>query len=124
MKCIDLGVCDIKSITSSYKSWLYQDTLAKPEEMVLHRPHNHGGLGIHSVKYKALAGLITTFLQTAANPAFRTNLLHSLLFRKFILEEDDVPGVPDQLPPYFTQELFEIIKTAKADNPPQHHHHV
>ena len=116
-KCIDLRVCDIKSITSSYKSWLYQDTLAKPEEMVLHRPHNHGGLGIHSVKYKALAGLITTFLQTAANPAFRTNLLHSLLFRKFILEEDDVPGVPDQLPPYFTQELFNIINTAKADTP-------
>ena len=78
--------------------------------MVLHRPHDQGGLGLHSVKYKALAGFITSFLQTAANPRYHRNLLHSLLFRKYILEEDDVPGVPIQAPPYFSQELFTIIR--------------
>ena len=76
-KCVDLRVCDINSITSSCKSWLYQDMLAKPEEMILHRPYSHGGLGLHSVKYKALAGLITTFLQTAANPSYRSNISSS-----------------------------------------------
>ena len=116
-RCIDLRECDIKNITSSCKSWLYQDMLAKPEEMVLHRPHHQGGLGLHSVRYKALAGYITTFLQTAANPAYRSNLLHSLLYRKHILEEENVPGVPVQPPPYVTKELFTLIRTIKAETP-------
>jgi hypothetical protein len=79
-RCVNLRECDVKKISSACKSWLYQDRYAKPEEIVLHRPHHHGGLGLHSVKYKALAGLITTFLQTAINPSFRPNLLHNLIF--------------------------------------------
>ena len=85
---------------------------AKPEEMVLHRPHHYGGLGLHPVKYKALAGFITTFLQTAANPSFRPNLLHSLLYRKHVLGED-VFGAPDTCPPYLSEEFFSIIKKSK-----------
>ena len=113
-KCVELRACDIKKITSTYKSWLYQDMLAKPEEMVLHRPHHHGGLGLHSVKFKAMAGYITTFLQTAANPKFCPNLLHSLLYQKHVLGED-VLGVPVTLPPYFNTELFSIIKKVKDE---------
>ena len=41
-KSVDLRVADLKSITSSCKSWLYQDLLAKPEEMILHRPPHYG----------------------------------------------------------------------------------
>ena len=115
-KSIDLRVCDVNNITSSCKSWIYQDILVKPEEMILHRPHHHGGLGLHSVKYKALAGFITKFIQTAANPVYRQNLLHSALFRKYVLEEIDVPGVPDTLPPYFTKDLFTIIKKVKSES--------
>ena len=44
---------------------------AKPKEMVLHRPHSYGGIGLQSVKYKALACYISTFMQTAANPTYR-----------------------------------------------------
>ena len=115
-KSVDLRVCDIQNITSTYKSWLYQDMLIKPEEMILHRPHNQGGLGLHSVKYKAMAGFITSFLQTAANPAYCPSLLHSLLFRKYILEEEDVPGVPSQPPPYFSQEMFSIVKKVHEES--------
>ena len=115
-KSVDLRVCDIQKLTSTYKSWLYQDMLIKPEEMILHRPHNQGGIGLHSVKFKALAGFITSFLQTAAHPRYRSNLLHGLLFRKHVLEEVDVPGVPAQPPPYFTEEMFIIIKKAHADS--------
>ena len=79
---------------------------AKPEEMVLHRPPSYGGLGLQSVKYKALAGSISTFIQTAANPAYRSNLLHSLLFRKFVLEEDDVPGTPNPSPTILLPKLI------------------
>ena len=80
-RCVDLRIGDTKAILSSCKSWLYQDMFEKPAETVLHRPH-HGGLGLHSPKYKALAGFITTFLQTATNPTYRSNLLHNLLYRK------------------------------------------
>ena len=115
-KCVDLRVCDLTSITKSCKSWLYQDTFAKPEEMVLHRPHSYGGLGLHSVKYKSLAGYITTFLQTASNPSFCPNLLHSLLYRKYVLDED-IPDAPDPPPPYFSKDFFLIIKNVKNNSP-------
>ena len=59
---VDLRVQDITKITSRIKSWLYGDMLLKPEEMIMSRPAYHGGLGVHNVKMKALAGLITTFL--------------------------------------------------------------
>ena len=82
----------------------------------MHRPHNYGGLGLHPVKYKALAGYITTFLQTAANPAFRPNLLHSLLYQKYILGEE-VPSAPDPPPPYFSQDFFSLIRKAREETP-------
>ena len=111
-KCIDLRVTDLSSITSSCKSWLYQDLLIKPEEMVLHRPPEYGGLGLQSVKMKAMAGFISTFLQTAANPIFQPNLLHNLIYRKYVLLED-ISDLPNQLPPYFSQDLFTIIRRIK-----------
>ena len=85
--------------------------------MLLHRPPSYGGLGLQSVKYKALAGSISTFIQTAANPAYRSNLLHSLLYRKFVLEEADVPGAPTQVLPYFSQDFFGAIKRVKDATP-------
>ena len=112
-RCVDLRVCDTNAITSSCKSWLFQDMFEKPAEMILHRPLHYGGLGLHSPKYKALAGFISTFLQTAANPSFRQNLLYNQLYRKCVLDEDDVPGVPSQLPPYLTKDFFNLIKEMK-----------
>ena len=114
-RCIDLIVCDTNAIMSSYKSWIYQDMFEKPAELILHRPHHHGGLGLHSPKFKALAGFITTFLQTAVNPSYISSLLHNQLYRKYVLEEDDVAGAPTQPPPYFTQELFDLIKKVKRE---------
>ena len=35
---VDLRVSDISSVTSKVKSWLFQDHLEKPEEMILFRP--------------------------------------------------------------------------------------
>ena len=115
-RCIDLRVCDIKKINSACKSWLYQYTFAKPEESVLYRPHQHGGLGLHTVKFKSLAGFITTFLQTAANTTYIPNLLHSLLYRKHVLGEF-VPEAPDPPPPYLNQDLFAIIRKVHDESP-------
>ena len=75
-KCVDLRSCDMVKMTSLCKSLLYQDMLAKPEEFILHRP---------------------PYLQTAANPKFIPNLLHTLLFKKHVLGED-APCVSDPPP--------------------------
>ena len=56
-KCgsIDLRVADIKKITSNMRSWLFADQLEHPEELVLYRPRKAGGLGLYSIKYRAMA---------------------------------------------------------------------
>ena len=71
---VDLRVQDVSKISSHVKSWLYQDMLLKPEELIMHRHPSLGGLGVHNVQLKAQAALIRTFLETAANPVFRENL--------------------------------------------------
>ena len=83
--------------------------------MVLHRPVNMGGFGLHNVRIKALASLIRTFLETAVNPKFQHNLFHSLLYRVNVLDDDSVPTQP--LPPYYPVSFFNIIKQAKQNTP-------
>ena len=58
-----------------------------------------------------------TFMKTAANPTYRSSKLHQLLYRKHVLEEEDVPGVPAQLPPYLSKDFFNIIKKVKTESP-------
>ena len=91
-KChtVDLRMTDTSSITSKVKSWLYQDQLEKPEEMVLHRPIQMGGLGLHNVTCKAKASLVKTFLETAIHPSFHHSLYHTLLYRAHVLNDDTI----------------------------------
>ena len=105
---VDLRVMDITKINKAIKSWLYADMLFKPEEMVMVRPIKYGGLGILDVKYKAMAGLIRSFLETACNPDFRHSLYHELLFRYHVQEDKSIanPGFP----PFYSASFFETIK--------------
>ena len=105
---VDLRVMDITKITKAIKSWLYADMLFKPEEMVMVRPVKYGGLGILDVKYKAMAGLIRSFLETACHPDFRHSLYHELLFRYHVQEDKCIanPGFP----PFYSASFFETIK--------------
>ena len=111
-KCnsLDLRIKDVNAITSSIKSWVYKDQLEKPEEIILHRPVTHGGLGLDHVRYKTTARLITSFLETAANPKFIHSLYHQALYRYYVLEERNFidPG----LPPYYSESFFGIIRKA------------
>ena len=117
-KChtVDLRVCDIDSITSKVKSWLLQDQLEKPAEMVLHRPIQMGGLGLHSVRYKALASLIRTFMETAAHPGFKHSLYHNTLYRVYVLEDTSIENPPPP-PQYYPEMFFNTIRQVKADTP-------
>ena len=112
---VDLRAGDITAYTSACKGWLYQDMLEKPNELLLYRPVEEGGLGLHHVQSKAQASLISTFLQTAVNPRFQSSLYHSLLYRRYCLHDTTVPELAP--PPYYSMEFFETIKDV-VDNSP------
>ena len=105
---VDLRTMDVKNINKAVKSWLYSDMFFKPEERILFRPGNFGGLGLQNVHCKALAGLIRSFLETACNPDFRHSLFHEILFKYHVLDDRNLenPGIP----PYYSASFFETIK--------------
>ena len=112
---VDLRVQDLTKITSKIKSWLYGDMLLKPEEMIMSRPVSFGGLGVHNVKMKALAGLITTFMETASNPKYSQSLYHNNLFRYYVLEDTSIPD--PGLPPFYSGSFFATIKKVHEESP-------
>ena len=116
-KChsVDLRAGDVTAITSSVKSWLYADMFEKPSETIMFRPASHGGLGVLCPKYRALACLIRTFMETAANPNFRRNQYHAQLFRYHVLEETELPN--PSFPPYYPPEFFETILQVRDASP-------
>ena len=112
---VDLRVLDITRITSLVKSWLYADQLLKPEERVMFRPSHYGGLGVLNVKYKAMAGMIRSFLETAGNVNFRSSLYHTLLCRYHVFEDRSFsnPGTP----PFYSEEFFTQIRKVHQESP-------
>ena len=112
---VDLRVGDINAINSSIKSWLYADLFEKPSEMVMCRPASYGGLGVSSVKFKAMAALIQTFMETSANPKFRKSLLHSAMYRYHVLSDTSIPN-PGYLPCY-PASFFDTIRRVHLETP-------
>ena len=108
-KCsvVNLRVQDQNIITSQLKSWLYQDLLVKPSELVLYRGIHDGGLGLMNVSIRGLALLIRTFLETSINPTFRHSLFHEHLYRYHVMEEHSLPD--PGYTPYYDKDFFDII---------------
>ena len=94
---------------------MFQDMLLKPSEIVLFRPSIQGGLGLHHVRSKASANLISTFLQTAANPRYIRSQYHHTLYRYHVLEEKDVPD--PGFSPYYSKMFFDVIKKVHKTSP-------
>ena len=113
-KCnvINLRIQDHGAITSQIKSWMYQDLLIKPSELVLFRSTRVGGLGLINVMIRALALLIRSFLETAVNPRFRHSLFHEHLYRYHVMGELDLPN--PGFTPYYDQEFFRLIAHYKT----------
>ena len=112
---VDLRAGDFSAITSKCKSYLYQDLLIKPGEVLLFRPTDEGGLGLHHIQSKSLAHLVATFLQTAAKTGFARSLFHETLYRYHVLGELDLPN--PGYTPYYNAEFFRIIKDVKENTP-------
>ena len=103
----DLRVGDIVSITKQVKSWLYADLLEKPSKLALHRNVDQGGLGLLCVQRRALAFLISSFLETACNPNFQRNIYHEWLLRFYVFDE---PLPKPEIPPYFRGDFFPTLR--------------
>ena len=113
--CINLRNQDIIFINKQVKSWLYQDCLEKPNELVLYRDARDGGLGLFHVHLRSLALLIRAFLETSVNPNFIHSLYHEVMYRYHVLEED--VSLPDPgLTPYYDKTFFSIIRHYKNNS--------
>ena len=112
---VDMRVGDITAITSRVKSYCYQDLYQKPSEVLLYRREGEGGLGLYHLQSKALAHLISKFIQTAANPKYIKSLFHTWLFRYHVLGELDLPN--PGYTPYDNQSFVEVIKYGKEKTP-------
>ena len=114
-KCgsMDLRVGDINKITSNVKSWVYADQLVKPEEFVLYKGRQEGGLSLVNVKYRAMAELIKSFLDTAINLTFKRNIYHQALYAWHVEGDRNIPN-PGK-PPYYSSEFFDAIRAVKSE---------
>ena len=111
---VNLRSGDIKTISTLCRGWVTQDLLQKPSEVMLYRPTEKGGLGLHHLYSKSMATLITTFLQTAASTRFLPSLYHTWLYRYHVLEEE---GLPDPgYTPYYNHEFFSIIRKVHKES--------
>ena len=107
----DLRIGDINAVTKQVKAWLYADLLEKPSKIALHRPVEQGGLGLLCVQRRALAFLISSFLETATNPRFTRNLFHEWLLRFYVFDE---PLPKPVIPPYFRGDFFPTLRRLQA----------
>ena len=103
------------AITSTVKSWLYQDMLEKPQEMLIYKQVELGGLGVYHIKMRAMAMLIQTLLSQAISPCFSNNQYHKALYYWHVLDDRTIPD-PGQ-PPYYSSEFFKIIRFVKENTP-------
>ena len=114
-KCpsVNLRACDFLKFSASIKSWLFQDQLEKPEDFILYRPRNHGGLGLLHAECKSQALMIRSFMETAANPKFKKNLYHKALYSWHVLSDRTIPN--PGLPPYYDAQFFMKIKAVMEE---------
>ena len=110
---INLRVCDLTKISSNIKSWLFADQLEKPEEVVLYRPRECGGLGLLNVQFKAISLSIRSFLETAIIPNFQHNLLHVSLYLWHVEGRRDIV-CPTKTPNYDAN-FFGYIREVKEE---------
>ena len=106
---IDSKEGDCKRILSLCKSWLYQNNLVKPTEILIFRNILEGGLGMFNISAKAKANLIVSFLQTAVEGDYTTFPYHAALFEYFV-EKKKTKSIIN--PPYYSQSFFQTISSA------------
>ena len=116
-KCasLPLRVDTMDLITTQARSWVLQDFFEKPAAMVLNRSPEEGGLGLLSVKCRALAMLLRTFCELACTPHFQHSLYLETLYRTKVLGE--YCTVEPRPSPYYSEEFFSVLRHYNDNSP-------
>ena len=72
------------------------------------KPKTVGGLGVQNVKFKAMAILIRSFIESAVDPKYINNAYHHALYRYHVIGDNSLVE-PDKSP-YYSPEFFNAIK--------------
>ena len=72
-------------INSSAKCWLYADMLFKPEGQIFFHNTKFGGLGLTSIKHKALACLLKKIMNMTLNKKFNNSIYLTQIFHSHVL---------------------------------------
>lgn len=113
LKCssVDLRQAGISRITSLAKSWIYADLLIKPDLITLYKSRSEGGLNLIHVKYRAMAELIKSFIDSSINPKYKCNIYHKALF-EWNVENNYCMKNPGKSP-FYSVEFFKAIQDVK-----------
>ena len=94
--------------------FLFADQLEKPQDLLKYRSRCKGGLQLHNIDCKAIAMLIKTFLEMSISSKFRTSLYFNALYEFYVLDNTAIS--PPRCPPFYNQQFFDIIKSAREEN--------
>ena len=81
---LNLRQQDIQKIQAATKSWVTQGYLLKPNEVLLYRNPEEGGLGVVHTAARCKANLIKTFISQGDPRSQHSNSYLSALFRTYV----------------------------------------
>ena len=70
------------------------------------KPKMVGGLGVQHVKFKAMAILIRSFIESAVDPKFINNAYHHALYRYHVIGDTTLPNPGYTL--YYDEKFFKV----------------
>ena len=112
---ISMRAADTRKIQSLIKTWITQELLQKPPEMILFRDPAEGGLGLISVEARSTANLIKNFVDLGHEKSKHKTLYMSSVYRAFVSDEDDMRALVKR-PTFLPQVVYDVIKEATEDD--------
>ena len=100
---------DVQKLQYAIKSWVSQELLKKPKELLLFRNKEDGGLGLVNVQARAMANLTRSFLQSVPSSSYSM-----AIYKAFVQEEEDAKQLVRK-PSYYPESMFTLVKEAFSD---------
>ena len=85
----------------------------RPNEVLLFRPPELGGLGLTNVYARATANLVKNFVEMGLRESKSASLYMNAIFRAFVCGEE---GLTVKKPSFLPPEVFSIVKEAMQDS--------
>ena len=106
---VHLKSTDVQKLQHAIKSWVSQELLRKPKELLLYRSKEDGGLGLVNVKARAMANLTRTFLQSVLSSTYS-----SAIYKAFVKDDEDAKQIVKK-PSFYPEAMFASVKEALRD---------